>query len=67
MPPPIVICLDNTWDTKDSHGPLCFCHPGSGSGKINCSIKLCFRHREIQPKIAVIFRGTGRNIADYDK
>ena len=30
--PPLVIFLDYTWDTKGSHGPVCFPHPGAGSG-----------------------------------
>ena len=43
-----------------------FSHPGAGSGE-KSSIKLCFRQRGIQPNIAVIFRGTGRVIEDFDK
>ena len=33
VPPPLVICLYYNWDTKGSHGPVCFSHPGAGSGK----------------------------------
>ena len=31
VPPPLVICIDYNWDTKVSHGPVCFYHPGAGS------------------------------------
>ena len=34
MPPPLVIGLDDTWDTKGSHVPLCFSQPGAGSEKV---------------------------------
>ena len=60
-----MICLDDTWDKKDIHGPVCFPHPGDGSGKKNCPNKLCFHQRGIQPKIEVIFWGTGSSIADH--
>ena len=66
MPPPLVICLDDNWDTKGNHGPVCFAHPGAGSGETN-SIKLCFRQYRIQPKIALIFWGIGSITADFDK
>ena len=67
VPPPLVICLDYNWYTEVSHGPVCFSHPGAGSGEKKCNIKLCFCHRGIQPNIAVIFWGTGRSIANFDK
>ena len=67
VPPALVIYLDYTWYTNGSHGPVCFSHPGAGSGEKKCNIKLCFRQREIQPKIAVIFRGTGGSIENFDK
>ena len=35
--------------------------------KKKTSIKLCFRHRGIQPKIAVILQVTGRGIEDLDQ
>ena len=67
VPPPLVIYIDYTWGTKGRHGPVCFSHPGSGSGGGKCNIKLCFRQRGIKPKIAVIFLGTGRSITNFDK
>ena len=33
VPLPLVIGLDDNWDTKGSHGPVCFSQPGAGSGK----------------------------------
>ena len=67
VPPPLVICLDYTWDTKCSHGPVCFYRQGAGSGGKKCNIKLCFCQRGIQPNIAVIFQGTGEIIEKNDK
>ena len=67
VPPPLVICLDYTLYTKGSYGPVCFSHPGAGSGERKCNIKLCFRHRGIQPNIAVIFRGKVESIEIFDK
>ena len=65
--PPFVIFLDYTWDKKGIRGPVCFPPPGAGSGEKKCNIKLCFFHRGIQPNIAVVFWGTGRSIANFDK
>ena len=67
VPPPLVIFLDYTWDKKDSHGPVCFSHTGTGSGGGKFNIKLYFRQRGIQPNIAVIFRLTGGSIEKFDK
>ena len=67
VPPPPVIGLYDTWDTKNSHGPVCFYNPGAGSGKNVCSIKLCICKNGITPNIMVIFWGTGRGIVDFDK
>ena len=64
---PFVTGFGDTWDTKGSHGPVCFSQPGAGSGKRVCSIKLCFCQRVIQPNITVIFGGTGRGIVDFYK
>ena len=33
VPPPLMIYLDDTWDTKVSHEHLCFPHSGAGSWK----------------------------------
>ena len=63
---PIVIGLDETWDTKGIHGPVCFSQPGASSEK-KCSIKLCFFHRGIQPNITVVICGTGRGFVDFYK
>ena len=62
-----MIGLDDTWDIKGIHGPVCFSQPGAGSEKSFCYIKLCFRQRGIQPKIAFIFRGKWRSIVNIDK
>ena len=36
--------------------------PGSGLEKRQCTLQICFRYGGPQPKIAVIFRGTGQRI-----
>ena len=64
---PIVIVFDDTWDTKDSHGPVCFSQAGAGSEKRFCSIKICLFQRGIQPNITFIVWVTGRGIVDSDK
>ena len=64
---PFVIFLDDTWDKKCIHVPVCFPHPGTGSEKNACSMQICFHQRGIQPKIGVLFQGTCRDIADFDK
>ena len=33
VPLPLIIVIDETWDTKGSHEPLYFSHPGAGSEK----------------------------------
>ena len=33
VPPPLVIFIDDTWDTKVSHLIVCLPHPGAGSEK----------------------------------
>ena len=65
MPPHLVIGLYDTWDTKGSHGPVCFSHPGSGFDFF--PIKLFFYQRGLQPNTEVIFWGTGRGIVDFYK
>ena len=67
MPLHLVIGLDETWDTKVSHGYVCFTRPGAGYEDFFCSIKLCFCQSGIQPKFTVVFWGTGRGIVDFDK
>ena len=67
MPLPIVIGLNETWDTKGIHEPVCFSQLGAGSEKSVCSIKLCFYQRIKQPNITVIFGGTGGSIVDFYK
>ena len=62
-----MIGIDDTWDTKGSHGPVCFTQPGAVFEKNVCSIKLCFCQSGIQPNITVIFGGKGRGNVDFDK
>ena len=66
VPLPIVIVLDDTWDTRGSHGPVCYSQPGDGSENI-FSVKLLFFQRGIKPNFAVNFGGTVRVIVDFDK
>ena len=62
----LMIGLDDNWDTKGSHIPVCFSQPGAGSEK-KCSIKPCLFQSGIQPNITVIFWVTWRVIVDFDK
>ena len=66
MPLTFEIGLDDTWDTKCIHGPVCFSQSGAGH-ELFPPIKLCLCQSGIQQKIAVIFCGTGSSIADFDK
>ena len=47
LPIPRVMSIDDTWDTKLSHGTVCVFQPGAGSEKLICSIKLCFHDHGI--------------------
>ena len=67
MPLPSLIGIDETWDTKGIHGPVCFYYPGAGFEKIFCHIKLCFHQNGIQPNISANFQEKGRGITDFDK
>ena len=64
---PFVTGFGDTWDTKGSHGPVCFSHPGAGYEKRVCPIKLCFRQCGIKPNSTVIIGLTGRGTLDFDK
>ena len=66
VPLPIVISLDDNCDTKGSYGTVRFSQLGAGSEK-RFFIRLCFCQRVIHPDIVVMFWGTGRIIADFDK
>ena len=61
---PLVIGLDETWDTEGSHGPVRFPQSGAGSEK-KCFMKLCLYHSGIQPNITVIFWVTGKGIVYF--
>ena len=67
VPPPIMIGLDETWDTKGSHGHVNIYHPGADSYNYFCSIKTCFCQSVIQPKIAFISWVTGKGITYFEK
>ena len=67
VPPPLLICLDENWDTKGSYRPVCSPHPGAGSGKKTVPLNSASVRVEYNKNIAVIFWGTGRGIEDYDK
>ena len=67
VPTPLVIELDDTWDTTFICRHVCVSQQGAGSNKHFCSIKLFFRQSGIQPNIAVIFWVTGKGVTDVDK
>ena len=59
VPLPILIVLDETWDTKCIHVPVCFSQPGAGSEISFSSIKLCFYQSGIKPNIVKRFSAIG--------
>ena len=63
---PIVVGLDKTWEEKGKK-VISVSHPGAGLDKRQCSIHITFRPRGVQPKIAVIFCGTGKRISQADR
>ena len=67
VPPPLVIVLDDTWDTKGRNGHERVSQPGAVSDKHFCSIKLYFHNNGIQSKTEVIFWETGMGITYFDK
>ena len=67
LPPHLVIGIDDTWYTKEIHGHVHVSQSDSGSNKMFCSVKICFRQRGIKPNIAFILWGTCMGIKDFDK
>ena len=65
--PPLVIVLDDTWDTKVRNEHERVSQPGYGSDKHFCSIKLCLHNNGINSKTRVICWGTGMGITYFDK
>ena len=41
--------------------------PGSGLDKRQCTLQVCFRPEGSQPRLAIIFRGTGKRISEYER
>lgn len=41
--------------------------PGSGLDKRQCTLQVCFRPTEDQPKLGIIFRGTGKRISEDER
>ena len=55
VPPPLVICLDYTWDTKGTHGHVCFSHPCAGSGGGNVTLNSAFVSVEYNQRLQLYF------------
>ena len=55
--PPGEGATHNTWISQ----------PGSGLDKRQCSLQVMFRSEGVQPRLAIIFRGTGARITDDEK
>ena len=66
MTPPLVIGLDDTWDTKGRYGPVRF-FPAMCWLCFFASIKICFYQSGMKPNIEVIFWGTWRGILAFYK
>ena len=55
VPPPLVICIYYTWYTNGSHGPVCFSHPGAGSGGKNVTLNSAFVSVEYNQRLQLYF------------
>ena len=67
VPPPLVIRLDDNWDTIGRNRHVRVSQSGDGSNKHFCFVKLCFCKNIIKPNIAFIFWVTEMGIIDCDK
>ena len=59
VPPPLVIFIDYTWDTKGSHGPMCFSNPGAGSWGKNVILNYSFVSVEYNQRFQLCFGEQG--------
>ena len=51
----------------DRYHKVWISQPGSGLGKRQCTLQVCFRPVGKQPKLAIIFRGKGKRISTQEK
>ena len=69
---PFVVGTSRTYDhldkDLDQHDhKVWISQPGSGLDKRQCTLQICFRPTGEQPRLGVIFRGTGKRISQDEK
>ena len=67
VPPPLVIRLDDNWDTIGRNRHVRVSQSVDGSNKHFCSVILWLHQRRIQLNILIIFWRTGMRITHFDK
>ena len=71
-PLPFCVNMKKTYHKFDEgkshrHDKVWISQPGSGLDKRQCTLQVCFRPTGVQPKLAIIFRGTGKRLSDDEK
>ena len=72
-PLPFVIDTKTTYEhveprsKENRHKKVWVSQPGSGLGKRQCTLQICFRPEGEQPKIGIIFRSMGKRISEAEK
>ena len=71
-PLPFVVGTTRTYDHVDKDvnqhdHKVWISQPGSGLDKRQCTLQVCFRPSGEQPRLGVIFRGTGKRISQDEK
>ena len=54
-------------EPRQKHSKTWISQPGAGLEKRQCTLQLCSRADGKQPRIAIIFRGTGKRIRQDEK
>ena len=65
-PLPLVVGLEKTWDEKGKK-VIAVSQPAAGLEKRQCSMQATFFPTGVQPKILVIFHGTGKRIPQKER
>ena len=53
--------------SNQNNEKVCIAQPGSGLDKRQCTLQICFSPAGSQPKLAIIFRGKGKQISEEEK
>lgn len=71
-PLPFAVTTKRTYEHMEKGGQqhnhkVWISQPGSGLDKRQCTLQVCFRPTGDQPKLGIIFRGTGKRISEDEK